>query len=107
MVAAKTVLNESAHMSNLQNAAWARTLSACIGALLAGICGVQGLAGFLVYLSIHFITSAALLVPLRCRPGDYFGQSKTIFSFVTSGIFDNVLLFIVLWALGFGLLWVF
>ena len=101
------VLNDLALMANQHSVAWARTLMTVVGGLLAGIIGVQGLAGFAIYFFITFITSLALLIPMKFQPADYFAGSPTPVGFLVSGAFDNVLLYIVAWAAGFGVLWVF
>ena len=91
---------------NAELAAWARTLMAVVGGLLAGVCGLTGLHGFGVYFLTHAATSLALLARLRCAPAAFFADA-TPATFLASGAFDNLLLFIVMWALGFGTLHVF
>ena len=100
------VLNDVAHMANQHRVAWARTLMAVVGGLLAGIIGIQGLFGFAIYFAVTFVTSLALLIPMKFKPSEYFA-GVTPLGFALSGAFDNLLLYIVAWAAGFGILWVF
>jgi hypothetical protein len=43
---------------------------------------------------------------MRLDPAEFF-QGSSPLSFVTSSLLDNLLLYVVFWALGYGFLWVF
>jgi hypothetical protein len=92
-------------MKNMELVAWVRTVMTIIGGALIGILGVQGLWGFLSFAILHVLVSLALVARIG-NPSDYFPDTTTL-SFVTGGAGENLLLFIVFWALGFGTLWVF
>ncbi len=104
--ARRGAISAPAVAKNGELVAWARTLLSVVAGLVAGICGLTGAAGFAFYAAAHALTSLALLARLRCAPGDFFPETSAL-GFLAAGAFDNLFLFIVLWALGFGALWVF
>ena len=106
MSSAGRFVSPAALQVNTNLVAWARTLVALVAGLCVGICGVTGVAGLGAYLCAHAAVSVALLARMRFAPSDYFVDTSST-AFVASGAVDNVLLFLVSGALGFGGLWVF
>jgi hypothetical protein len=95
-----------AAVKNNELVAWARTLMAVVGGLLAGALGLTGAAGFAFFALTHAVTSIALAARMRCATADFFPETGVL-GFVGGGAFDNLALFVVVWALGYGALWVF
>ena len=91
---------------NTELCAWARTLMSVVAGLVAGILGITGAWGFVCYLGAHVLSSLGLLTQMRLDPAEFF-QGSSPLSFVTSSLLDNLLLYVVFWALGYGFLWVF
>ena len=102
----KSFVNPNLIQHNASLVAWARTLITLIAGLITGFCGITGIWGLAAYLIAHVLVSVALLVRMGFAPSVYFVDASPI-SFIASSIFDNVLLFIVAWALGYGANWVF
>ena len=94
-------------MKNAALLAWARTVMTIVAGLSAGICGVTGVAGLGVYVASHLLISAALMLRIPGALSETFPDVASPLLFVSSGVFDNVLLYIVFWALAHAGLWVF
>ena len=85
---------------NMELVAWVRTIMTIVSGCLVGIAGLTGVLGFAAYLVIHVLVSLALLARLG-SPADYFPET-TALSFVTGGVGDNLLLYVVFWALSYA-----
>jgi hypothetical protein len=85
---------------NTELVAWVRTVMTIISGCLVGITGLNGALGFVAYLAIHALVSLALLARLG-SPADYFPDSTPV-AFVLSGVGDNLLLYVVFWALSYA-----
>ncbi len=103
--AAARFVSPTVLMRNMELVAWVRTLMTIVAGSITGICGCTGARGVLAFLAFHLLVSAALLSRIR-KPADFFPATTTL-SFVTGGVVENALLFVVFWALGFAGLWVF
>lgn len=85
---------------NMELVAWVRTIMTIVSGCLVGIAGLTGVLGFAAYLVIHVLVSLALLARLG-SPADYFPETTPL-SFVMSGVGDNLLLYVVFWALSYA-----
>ncbi len=90
-------------MKNHELVAWVRTVMTILGGCLVGIAGLTGAWGFAAYLLIHAVVSLALLARLG-SPAEYFPDT-TAFSFATNGVGENLLLYVVFWALSYAFLY--
>lgn len=88
--------------ANAQSVSYARGIVAAIGALSAGIIGITGLTGFVVYVALHLLVTAVLLLRMRCSPSMYLAGEPSPLAFAASGITDNLLLFVFCWTLGYA-----
>jgi hypothetical protein len=52
----------------------------------AGILGLTGLKGFLLYLAVHFVTSLVLAVKMGLNVKEYLLPTQSIVSFAVDGI---------------------
>ena len=80
--------------------AWTRTVMSIISGCLVGVVGLTGLYGFAAYVLSHVLVSLALLARLG-SPADYFPETTPL-SFVVGGVGDNLLLYVVFWALSYA-----
>ena len=87
-------------MKNMELVAWVRTVMTIISGCLVGITGLTGVLGFVAYLAIHALVSMAMLLRLG-NPSEYFPDTSTL-SFVAGGVGENLLLFVVFWALTYA-----
>lgn len=85
---------------NMELVAWVRTIMTIVSGCLVGIAGLTGVLGFAAYLVIHVLVSLALLARLG-SPADYFPETTPL-SFVVGGVGDNLLLYVVFWALSYA-----
>jgi hypothetical protein len=88
---------------NMELVAWVRTIMTIVSGCLVGIAGLTGVLGFAAYLVIHVLVSLALLARLGSpgSPADYFPETTPL-SFVVGGVGDNLLLYVVFWALSYA-----
>jgi hypothetical protein len=92
-------------LRNTEAVTLVRTAFISAGGAACGIVGLTGLAGGITaYIFLHLLASIALLQVASWKSEDYFPQSPSSVKFVLSGILDNVLIFILLWALSYALL---
>ena len=93
-------------LRNTELIAWTRTLMTIVSGMVTGILGVTGAWGAAAFLATHAFVSLALLARLGFRPASFFPMATPL-SFVAGGVGENLLLFVLFWALGFAALWVF
>ncbi len=92
-------------MRNTEAVTLIRTAFISVGGVACGIVGLTGLAGGITaYVLLHLIASISVLQLSAWKPAQYFPQSPSPIKFLLSGIMDNILIFILLWALAYALL---
>lgn len=99
-------LNVATSFKNNEILNWSRTVIAIVAGLLAGACGLTGFSGFALYAVAHVVSSLAFLARLGFAPDIFFPHSGFL-DFIGNGLQQSCLLFVVLWAVGYGALWVF
>ncbi len=95
-----------AAMRNATAVGFVRGVFTSLVAVAIGILGVSGVAGFVAYLLAHFVASGALLLRMKAAPSTYFVQQGPL-GFLTSGLADNIILFIFVWTLAYAIVHVF
>lgn len=89
-------------MRNHKNVEFVHTIMAIFTGAAAGILGVTGLYGFLMFLCIHAAVSVVILVTkMGGRVSNYL--PKSTFGFVIGGAGDHLLSFLLFWTLGYAL----
>ena len=63
---------------------------------------MTGARGFLAYALLHVVASVALLGWMRGTPDAFLPQSSPL-SFLTSGLGDNLIMYIFVWTLAYAL----
>lgn len=84
-------------MRNMELVSWVRTVMTIVAGCVVGIWGLSGAVGFGAYVLVHLLVSLALLVRMG-NPADFFPET-TPFYFTIGGVGENVLLYVVFWAL--------
>ena len=88
----------TAVLRNVQSVSFVRGVVAATGAMA----GVTGARGFLAYALLHVVASVALLGWMRGTPDAFLPQSSPL-SFLTSGLGDNLIMYIFVWTLAYAL----
>ena len=78
---------------------WLRTLAAVISASAVGIAGVTGALGFACYVIGHVAVQLLLLaLHFKGAVSEYTGSKSGTLSWALTGVGENVLTFLVVWA---------
>ena len=64
--------------------------------LIAGIFGLSGLRGFIFYIFCFLLTSCCFYIKMQGNTARYFKDSYTVYS---SGIFGDLLLYLMMWVI--------
>lgn len=80
-----------------------RTQSLIFGGITAGIFGLDGLQGVLFYLFLVVFVSLMVAVRLGFRPQPYFVQLSQA---LTTGMFSNVLTYLLMWVMFHNIVYV-
>ncbi len=91
-----------AAMKNAQAVGFVRGFFSSLVAVAIGILGVSGTWGFIAYIVAHLLSSGALLLRMKAAPSAYFHQQGPL-GFLTSGLAENLLLFVFLWTLAYAI----
>lgn len=73
------------------------------GAAASGIIGVTGSQGFIAYVLLHLLVSAALLAKMKYTPGEYLHNQTSAAGFLLSGLGDNIVMWILVWTFAYAL----
>jgi len=79
-----------------------RGVVASLTGLAIGVVGVTGMAGFAAYLVLQLVLAIALLTRMGWKPQS-FVPGSSVTAFATSGLFDNVMVFLFCWTLAYAL----
>lgn len=101
MATGKKFISPQALQQNTMALGEVRLVALLAGGVALGVLGVTGLAGFATYLMLHILASAAVLSTLSWAPEQHFPQ-MTVAKMLTSGVFDNVLPFLLFWTLSYA-----
>lgn len=96
-------ISPQALQKNVENIAWARGVVALAGAAACGIIGLTGIWGFVLYIVQHVLISAVLLAGMKCKPQDYLSPAPSALTFVTGGVAENLVMWLLVWTLFFAL----
>jgi hypothetical protein len=88
---------------NMQNLDKCRTQSLVIGGITAGIFGFDGLQGMLFYLFLVVFVSIVIAIRLGFNAKPYFGSLSQA---TTTGLFNNMLTYMLLWVMFHNLVYV-
>jgi len=102
----KTV-NVEALQSNSMGIGYVRALMAIIAGVAAGILGLTGSKGFLLYIIVHVLTSMALLVRMKFDVVEYMTPGLSSFWFAVDGLGGQGLSFVMFWTLSFAMVHIF
>lgn len=91
------VANPITVAKNAANIAWFRTLAALLVATTAGVLGVTGVGGVVLYLAAHVVSQGLLLVKLG-SPASYTGAESSTLGWFLEGLGDSVLPYLVAWS---------
>lgn len=103
--AVEQLVNPKHLQNNMRVLMFLRSLVFIVGGLGTGVLGVTGAVGFLVFVAVHLAIAGAVAVRTGFRVEDYFPQ--TLREFALSGLTDQLLPFIVYWALAYTLVHVY
>ena len=90
---------------NMQFVEYTRSLSNIVGGVIAGILGLTGLAGFLMYFLLHLLTCFLIITRMNMNTQDYI--RKTAVNFILSDAFSNIMSYVLFWTLSFSLIHVY
>eukprot|EP00941_MAST-03F_sp_MAST-3F-sp1_P000304 g304.t1 len=88
-------------MSNAKIVDFVRKIFGIVAGMLAGVLGLTGFQGFLVYGALYALVSVVMLARMGFDVQSYFMTTPLAFTF--SGIGSQVLTFILFWSLTFAL----
>ena len=88
------------NLAHIQNA---RTLSLIIGGVTAGIFGFDGAYGMAFYVFLVFLTSLFIGLCLGFQGKPYF---SSLTQAITSGLFTNMLTYLLMWVMFYNLVYV-
>ncbi len=100
----RTVLNERAVFLNNATIEYCRTSLAVIAGVTAGILGVTGLYGFVLYLVYSFLVSSLLALKVGMKWNCYFTSRKSLWM---DGILGGLFTYVLLWTFVYGMVHVF
>eukprot|EP00923_Selenidium_pygospionis_P054599 GHVN01095157.1.p1 GENE.GHVN01095157.1~~GHVN01095157.1.p1 ORF type:complete len:113 (-),score=10.29 GHVN01095157.1:54-392(-) len=82
----------------------ARSYGAICGGIGAGLLGITGLAGMLVFIFASIAASLVVLFGLKGSPTQYFESTTQVF---TDQFFNGFLLFVLFWTVAYDITYVF
>jgi len=89
--------------NNLKQITKCRTLTLIFGGTTAGIFGFDGLQGMMFYLALITIVSFAILAGLGFKGKPYFTKMSEA---ATTGLFSNLLTYLLMWVMFYNLVYV-
>jgi len=101
------LINPEALQSNAMGINYVRALLAVVSGSIAGIAGLTGTRGFLLYIFVHLITSVALLARMKFNPKEYLMPDSSPFWFAVEGLGAQGLSFVMFWTLSFAIVHIF
>jgi hypothetical protein len=101
------IINQEALQSNMMGINYVRSLMAIIAGVIAGIAGLTGSKGFLLYIVCHLITSFALLAKMNFKVSEYLTPGSSVFWFAIDGLTGQGLSFVMFWTLSFAMVHIF
>ena len=100
-------INVEALQSNSMGISYVRALMAIITGIAAGILGLTGSKGFLLYIAVHLLTSLALLTKMRFNVQEYLTPGLSPLWFAIDGLSGQGLSFVMFWTLSFAMVHIF
>eukprot|EP00163_Fabomonas_tropica_P023949 TRINITY_DN41477_c0_g1_i1.p1 TRINITY_DN41477_c0_g1~~TRINITY_DN41477_c0_g1_i1.p1 ORF type:complete len:114 (-),score=7.49 TRINITY_DN41477_c0_g1_i1:2-343(-) len=101
---ANSPLSPMAIQQNMKIANDSRLITTMIAGAVTGILGLTGKWGFLAFVCAHLFTSAALLTRMGGSPNKYFISA---WSYWGESIMGNLLIFILMWTLFYGIVFIY
>lgn len=101
------IVNTEALQTNAMGIGYVRALMAIITGVAAGILGLTGSKGFLLYIAMHFLTSIFLLAKMKFKVSEYLTPDASLFWFAVDGLTGQGLSFVMFWTLSFAMVHIF
>lgn len=101
------VLNPDSLKSNLMSINYVRSLMAIASGVAAGIAGLTGSRGFLLYLGVHLATNLLLFGRMHGKVNEYLLPDMTAAWFAVDGVLGQALSFVMFWTLSFAMIHIF
>ncbi|KAI4311066.1 hypothetical protein MLD38_036002 [Melastoma candidum] len=86
--------------SNMKIIYYSRTFMSIIGGVVAGILGLTGLSGFILYFVIMAITSVCLVAKTGFSVNSYFGSWSQV---VLDGFLGGLMSFVLFWTFAYDI----
>ena len=100
-------INMEALQANAMGIGYVRALMAIIAGIAAGILGLTGSKGFLLYIAVHLITSVILLARMKFDVSEYLTPGLSALWFAVDGLGGQGLSFVMFWTLSFAMVHIF
>ena len=100
-------INIEALQSNSSGINYVRALMAIVAGVAAGILGLTGSKGFLLYFAVHLLVSVALMIKMNFNVQEYLTPGLSPFWFAVDGIGGQGLSFVMFWTLSFAIVHIF
>lgn len=84
-----------------------RSLMAIVAGITAGIVGLTGSKGFLLFVCSYLVTSVALLAKMKFNIEEFLTPTSSAYWFVVDGMSSQILSFIMFWTLSFAMVHIF
>lgn len=95
---------------NVNQISWFRSSISVLAALVAGIAGASGLHGVIAYIVAHLCSQALLFAALKGKTDEYIarpGTTTSLLSWLTEGVGENVLPYLVVWSFTYAVVYFF
>jgi len=101
------MLNPEALQANMMGINFVRSLMAIVCGVVAGIAGLTGSRGFLLYIALHLVTSLSLMMRMKFNVSEYLTPGLSPFWFALDGLTGQGLSFVMFWTLSFAMVHIF
>ena len=101
------ILNPEALQANMMGINFVRSLMAIVAGIASGVAGLTGTRGFLLYITLHLLTSLALMMKMKFNVSEYLMHGLSPFWFAIDGLTGQALSFVMFWTLSFAMVHIF
>jgi len=101
------MINPEALQANMMGINFVRSLMAIVSGIVAGIVGLTGTKGFLLYIALHLLTSLALMAKMKFNVSEYMMPGLSPLWFAVDGLTGQGLSFVMFWTLSFAMVHIF
>ncbi|KAI6649608.1 Transmembrane protein 93 [Oopsacas minuta] len=97
-------ISEPSLRFNLQQISYCRTTTAVLTGSTAGILGLTGVLGFVLYLSTAVLVSVILLAKAGANSASFFPSKSSLY---LQGVLEEIVTYILFWTLLYGIVHVY